>query len=140
MTRYLLDTNVILRHLLAEPADQAASANLLFAAADRGEYLLVLTGLVVAEVVFTLESFYQKPKDQIAAVLTELIQQKGIEVEDGDLIMQSLQHYGSARGQFVDAYLSVASVAAGYPVVSFDRKFKALPGLKVISPKAIHRA
>ena len=139
MTQYLLDTNVILRHLLAEPADQALAAKSLFEAADRGECVLVLTALVLAEVVFTLEAFYRRSKVQIAAVLTEMMQQKGIEVEDGDLLVHALNHYGDAKGHFINAYLSVTSVATGYPVVSFDTKFKSLPGLQVTSPKKFRR-
>ena len=56
-----IDANIVLRHLLGEPPDQAARASRLFAAATRGEVSVVIEDVVLAEVVWTLSCFTSSP-------------------------------------------------------------------------------
>ena len=55
----LVDTNVLLRFLTGEPPKLAQKARVLIAAADTGEVELVVLPMIVAETVYTLESFYK---------------------------------------------------------------------------------
>ena len=60
MTAFV-DTNVLIRHLTGDPPDLAARATAFLAAADE----LLLPDLIVAEVVYVLESFYVVAADEI---------------------------------------------------------------------------
>ncbi len=67
--RYHLDSNVLLRFLIGEPHDQFAAASALFQRAEHGEVVLELSPLVLAETAFTLESFYKRPRREVAKVV-----------------------------------------------------------------------
>ena len=54
---YLVDTNVLVRFFTGQPREMAAKAKALVAAADAGEVVLELLPVIVAETVYTLESF-----------------------------------------------------------------------------------
>jgi predicted nucleic acid-binding protein len=49
-----LDTNILLRHLVGEPPDQARKASALMLRIEQGEVRVRLTDTVVFETVFTL--------------------------------------------------------------------------------------
>ncbi len=57
-----VDTNILVRHLTADPPDQARRATDFLAAGHQ----LMLADLVVAETIYVLESFYRVPRRQVA--------------------------------------------------------------------------
>ena len=57
METYLLDTNVVLRFLLRDEPRMATAAEALFARAERGEVKLLIDSVILAEVLFVLQSF-----------------------------------------------------------------------------------
>ena len=60
-----VDTNVLVRHLTGDPPDQAARAGRFLATA----VALLLPDLIVAEVAYVLESYYEAPRSQVATSL-----------------------------------------------------------------------
>ena len=77
METYLLDANVVLRFLRRAQPVMAAAADALFARAERDEVRLVLDSLILAEVVFGLQSFYKLGREAIADALLDLINSGG---------------------------------------------------------------
>lgn len=67
--RVFLDTNVIVRHLTGDPPVMAAAATPFLAELDG----MLMPGLVVAEVVSVLESFYEVDRVQVAALLRSVL-------------------------------------------------------------------
>lgn len=61
MTAFI-DTNVLVRHLTGDPPAQAAKATAYLRLADE----LLLPDLILAEVAYVLESFYEAPRRQVA--------------------------------------------------------------------------
>jgi predicted nucleic acid-binding protein len=60
-----LDTNVLIRHLTGDPPGQARRAT---AFLGRAEELLV-PDLIIAEVVYVLESFYEVKRQRVAELV-----------------------------------------------------------------------
>lgn len=60
-----LDTNVLIRHLTGDPPAQARRARAFLAAADE----LLVPDLIVAEVVYVLESFYEVARERVAQLV-----------------------------------------------------------------------
>ena len=56
--RRLVDTNLIVRYLVQDHPRHAETAGKLFQACDRGDVVLEVLPVVLAECVFVLESFY----------------------------------------------------------------------------------
>jgi predicted nucleic acid-binding protein len=129
--RALLDTNVLVRHLTGDPPSQARRAAALLA----GDHELLLTDLVLAELVYVLESFYRRPREQVAAAARSLLALPSIATVDPDLLLRSLELYESRRLDYAEAYLAAAAeVWEVDRVVSFDRGLDRVPSIKRVQP------
>lgn len=126
MTPAWLDANVVLRFLARDVPTQATRARSLFAEAAAGERRLRLATLVVAEVVWTLTSFYELERDDVVDRVSDLVAADGIETEERELVLDALRVMKDARVSFVDAYLAEKARALGEAVCSFDRDFDSL--------------
>lgn len=122
--RRLVDTNLIIRHLVQDEPRHAKVAGRLFDACDRGELKLVVLPAVVAESVFVLESFYKHARADIARVIATLITSPGVEVADLAIHLDALERYGKSKLHFVDCTIAAAAAAYGLSVATFDRGFK----------------
>ena len=78
--RRLVDTNLIVRHLVQDHEMHAKAAEKLFDACDRGDVAVVVLPAVLAECVFVLESFYEHARGDIASVLGRPISNPGVEI------------------------------------------------------------
>ncbi len=130
----LLDTNVLIRFFTGEPPAQAQQAHSLITEADSGKIILVILPVIIAETVFTLQSFYKlKPKD-IAARIMLFIQSQGILMKEKSRILNALQRYGDGKAGFIDAYLAAVATEEGLPIASFDRDFDKFKDISRIEP------
>jgi len=104
MKKALIDANVILRYLTKDPPEMAEAALRIFENAQKGKILLVVIPLIVAEVVWVLESFYDYPKTKIAEIMSQFLLCEGLIVEDLDLIYNALTLYQEKNLDFADAF------------------------------------
>lgn len=113
-----VDTNVLVRHLTDDPPDQARRATSILEKAER----LILTDVVVAELVYVLESYYRYPGKQIALSIRSLLALPSIAIADHDLILRAIELYELQRLDFAEAYIAAAAELTGIAAVaSFDR-------------------
>jgi predicted nucleic acid-binding protein len=113
-----VDTNVLIRHLTGDPPAQATRATRYLQGADE----LLLPDLILAEVAYVLESFYETPRAQVAATLRSVLAFPAIRVVDVDLLQRAVEVYEVHRLDFADAYLVASAERTGVGVIaSFDR-------------------
>jgi predicted nucleic-acid-binding protein len=113
-----VDTNVLVRHLTNDPPDQASRSTAILESAER----LILTDVVVAELVYVLESYYERPRKQIAESVQSLLTLSSIAVSDHDLLLRAIELYEHTRLDFAEAYLAAVAELTGVgTVASFDR-------------------
>jgi predicted nucleic acid-binding protein len=113
-----IDTNLLIRHLTRDHPEQAARATRYLERADQ----LLLTDLILAEVAYVLESFYETPRKQVATTLRAILAFPSIRVIDADLLQRAVEVYEVFRLDFADAYLVASAERTGVGVVaSFDR-------------------
>ncbi len=128
MTRLWVDANVVLRFLTGEPEEMAVQAARLMKRAEGGEFSLFISPLVLAEIIWVLESFYRYSMGDIAEVILSLVAAEGIEVEDREQTLQAVELARDRNVDFVDAYLAVQAARQGEQVCTFDEAdFKRLP-------------
>lgn len=117
MTAFV-DTNVLVRHLTGDPPDQAARASAYLAGADD----LLLPDLILAEVAYVLESYYEAPRAQVAETLRAILAFPAVRVADAELLQRAVEVYDVHRLDFADAYLVASAERTGVNLVaSFDR-------------------
>lgn len=126
-TRYLVDTNVLLRFLSGQPAKQAAAAKKLFQDAAAGTATLDISPVIVAEVMYTLISFYKVERTEAAVKVAALLRRRGVRLRDADQVFGALERLQQTNVGFADAFLAAGGAEEDVPIASFDRdldKFK----------------
>jgi len=120
----LIDTNLIVRYLVQDHDKHAKAAGRLFDACDRGDVLIVVLPVVLAECVFVLESFYRHPRADIASALGRLISSPGVEISEVAVHLNALNRYKGTTAHFVDCVIAATAVAKNVPVSTFDQDFR----------------
>jgi predicted nucleic acid-binding protein len=132
------DTNLFLRFLTKDVPEQAEAAHRLFLQAAQGEISLITTSMVIAEIVWTLESFYKETKDEIQQMVLSFLNTPGLEVDNGELVIRALRRYVDKNIDFIDAYnaawMEIHDITTIY---TFDQNhFSRIEGLTVLNPGA----
>jgi uncharacterized protein len=119
----LVDANVLLRFFTGEPAGMAERARSLIAQADSGKVQLAIPSLIVAETIYTLESFYQMPKKDVCEKVSAFLRSRGIAPDESEIVFDAFERYAKNPIHFSDAYLAASAAARKEPVFSFDKDF-----------------
>lgn len=135
MPSQLVDTNVLVRFLTGDPPKMAAQARRLLERADTGEVALVLLPVIVAETIYTLESFYEMERTAVAGRLIALLRCRGIRAVEHDRVLDALGRCRDFKAHFSDAYLAASAAELRQPIVSFDRDFDKFRDVTRIEPK-----
>jgi predicted nucleic-acid-binding protein len=120
----IVDTNLIVRYLVQDHEKHARAAGKLFDACDRGDVVVVVLSVVLAECVFVLESFYGRPRAAIASVLGGLISSPGVEIGELPVHLDALNRYKGTKAHFVDCLIAATALAKDIPVSTFDQDFR----------------
>ena len=127
----VLDTNVLVRHLTADPPEQAARATAFLAGADE----LLLSDIVVAELVYALETVYRVERAHVAELVRAVIAFPTIVVLDEVLLLRALELYERESLDFVTAYLAAAAERSGVgAVASFYRSLERIESVRLVEP------
>ncbi|MEW8329501.1 MAG: type II toxin-antitoxin system VapC family toxin [Candidatus Thiodiazotropha endolucinida] len=135
-----IDTNVILRYLLEDDADQSPLATRLIT----GKRPVLVTDVFLTELIWTLRGKkYQLKKSDLATVILALFQEPNIRFEDGQVVWQALNDYHKSKpfngreADFTDAFIvNKAKSMAGRKnqrfqgSYTFDVAAQSLPGAK----------
>jgi predicted nucleic acid-binding protein len=121
-----VDANIFVRLLTDDPPELAAKAEALMSRAARGEVLLLVPVVVIAEVVWALVSFYRHERPKIATGLRLLITADGVAVEGADGVLDALTLMADHNVDFADAYLAAMASSRAEEVATFDTDFKRL--------------
>jgi uncharacterized protein len=135
MAPAFLDSNVLLRHLLADHPEQSPRATAYLERVERGEIDITTSDTVVFEVVFTLERSYRKPKQAISDALLPLIELAGLTLPGKRRYRRAFDLYVRHNLPFADAYHAAVMESLGVAeVISFDRHFDRIPGITRSEP------
>lgn len=130
MTAFV-DTNILVRHLTGDPPELAERATAFLASAEE----LLLPDLIVAELVYVLESFYEVPPDEVARLAAAVIAFEPIRTLDPATLLRALEAYAAHSIDFAEAYLVAQAESSGVgAVASFDRSIDRVPTLQRVEP------
>ena len=136
--RFFMDTNLFLRYLTNDVPAQADAVEALLHKAASGDMVLVTNSLVVAEIVWVLESHYQHSRVDIRDKVLAVLNTPGLEMADGDLVLQAVTWFAEENIDFIDAYNAAWTLRQGMKVAyTFDYgHFSRKEGITVRVPGA----
>ena len=123
MGSLFVDTKVCFRFLTNDDPAKAKRAETLFRDALRGKIRLATSLLVIAEMIWTLESFYKLEKPDIAGKVETILNTPNLECPETPLLFMALDLYAHANIDFVDAYNAFHIRERGLTqILTYDRK------------------
>jgi predicted nucleic-acid-binding protein len=117
-----VDTNVLVRLLARDDANQVRAAEAFIA---KGAWV---SHLVLAETLWVLDSVYDLSRVQIATAVEMMLNHRELSLQDADVVSAALAHYRRRSAvEFSDCLvLEIARKAGHLPVATFDRNFAKL--------------
>jgi len=129
-----LDTNVLVRYLIADDKDMAEKALRLLKNAQSRHTSYLVTTLVLLETLWVLRSRYGLERGEICEAVSRLENLSGIRLENPELIRNFLAQAREGNLELADLLIALDAHACGAEtVVTFDRKaarsalFEAIP-------------
>ncbi len=118
-----VDTNLFIRYLTNDDPVKADRVEKLLDEAANGRIRLVTAEMVIAEVVWVLESGYSLRNADIAPLVRGILATPGLEVFNSALVARAVELYSSANIDFIDGYIAAVMEHKGITeLFSFDRK------------------
>lgn len=122
----LIDANIVIRFLLGDHPEFSAKAKLIFTEAQAGLHTIYFDEVVIAEVIWTLSSYYRLEKTVIVNQLEKLISQKWIINPRKKLLLQSLFLYKEKGLDYIDCWIFIVNRSLKTSLETFDRDLKKL--------------
>jgi predicted nucleic acid-binding protein len=132
-----LDTNVILRYLLRDDEIKAQRCLELLEKAEKREINLRTTDLVIAELVWILESptTYDLPRDRIRDLLLPVILLPGLKLPGKKQYRRIFELYVDQNIDFIDAYNATHMEKRRLSqIYSYDSDFDRIAGISRAEP------
>ncbi len=134
--RAVIDTNLLVRFLTEDDPSKANDVKRLLLKAAQGEIRLLIPSVVIAELVWVLQSFYKLERSEIVPLLNAILHTHGVEVSDKTVVSDAIAMYRNEAIDFIDAWIvAFAKAAEVRAIYTFDRKhFKGIDGIEMMHP------
>jgi predicted nucleic acid-binding protein len=131
-----VDTNIFLRFLVNDDPEKADACEALFREAISGKKDLMTSEMVIAEIIWVLESYYELEKSAIRELVEKILNTKNLTCPNSGIIISALAFYVEKNIDFIDAYNAFVmkrdQIGAIY---SFDKHFDRVDWIERVEPK-----
>lgn len=119
-----VDTNLLVRLVVRDDADQVNAAE---SFVSKGAWV---SHLVLAKTIWVLEAVYDRSPAQIASAIERLLNHTDLTLQEADVVAPALEHFRSRPSLgFSDCLvLEIARKAGHLPLGTFDRSLAKLDG------------
>lgn len=107
MKKIFVDTNIFLRYLTGDDPLKYNKCRDLFEKAVEREINLFTSGMVIAELVWTLISFYKVPKEEVIEKVSIIVNTPNISIPNKKLITETMVLYSQKNVDYIDAYNAI---------------------------------
>lgn len=126
MRSFLLDTNSLLRFLLNDIPDQASKVAEVLAEAKLKKIKLFVPQIVIFELFFALDKYYDLPKDQAINKIEVILASPYLDVEECKTFKEALYLFKTKNIDFVDCFLISKAEDIEASIYTFDQELKKL--------------
>ena len=126
--KYFIDTNIFLRLLVKDEEKTFNDCFKLLEHVREGKIKAFTSSIVLAEVCWTLLSYYQFPKEKTIKALKSILALKNLKISDNFEPQSAVELYAGKSVKFIDSLIVslVKSKKEEITVVSFDKDFDKL--------------
>lgn len=122
MTRYILDTNYLLRFLLADNPVQYKTSVKYFELAKNGEISITIPLIVFIETNYVLVRLYRLEKAELVNKLLQIVHTPYVEVENKEILVTAFSMYKTISLSLTDILIYVQSIRENKKLLTFDKK------------------
>jgi predicted nucleic acid-binding protein len=135
METKFVDTNIFLRYLTKDDPSKYEKCKEMFKKAMKGEIAITTSGMVIAELVWTLLSYYKVPKAEVIEKVTVIVGTKNLSIPDKHMVADALVLYARKNVDFIDAYNAVFMRYHGLrEIYSYDEDFELMEDIQRQEP------
>lgn len=135
MENKFVDTNVFLRYLTKDHLSKYERCREMFKKALEGEIVISTSGLVIAELIWTLLSYYKVPKVEVIEKVSVILGTENLFIPDKDVLADALVLYARKNIDFIDAYHAVFMKYHGLrEIYSYDEDFDTIEDIQRREP------
>jgi len=128
-----LDTNVLVRYLAQDDPRQAAKALHLIEGECSESRPGFIAAIVLAELVWVLESCYSSTKSEIVTVLQRILRTKQLIVQDAETVWKALRLFETSKADFADCLIERSGAMQDCEDTATFDKGAADAGMRLIS-------
>ena len=130
-----IDSNIFLRYFEREDEQSYRKSERLFSEIVNGNIAGISTSLVIAEVVWVLQRFYNWGKKEICNNVELILKTPNIKFKEQSILSNAINLYRDRNISFIDAYNYSYMKANGVSeIYSFDKDFDRLEDIKRLEP------
>jgi len=135
MENKFVDTNVFLRYLTKDDLSKYERCRQMFKRALDGEITISTSGMVIAELIWTLLSYYKVPKAEVIEKVSVILGTENLFVPDKDVLADAIVLYARKNIDFIDAYNAVFMKYHGLrEIYSYDEDFETIEDIESKEP------
>ena len=135
MENKFVDTNVFLRYLTKDDLSKYERCREMFKKALEGEIALSTSGMVIAELTWTLLSYYKVPKAEVIEKVSVILATENLFIPDKDVLADALVLYARKNIDFIDAYNAIFMRYHGLrEIYSYDEDFELMEDIQRREP------
>lgn len=125
---YFIDANVFLRVLVGDNKQQFIDCVKLIKAIKENKIEANTSTLVLAEVAWTLGSYYEFKKEKVVRGIRSIVNLRGIKIVDDYNNLLALEHYEKYSVKYIDTLIASNQdiQSKQNTIVSYDRDFDSL--------------
>lgn len=132
----MLDTNVLIYHLMQNHEDHSSRSQSLLSRVRLGIEHIYCPSTAIMECTYVLQQQFSAPREEIAPLLSNIISLPNVECEFKRSLLNGLSFWQTNAGlDFADCYhLALAEELGMTQIYSFDKKMDRYPGMERIEP------
>jgi predicted nucleic-acid-binding protein len=131
-----LDTNILVRFLVADDPAQSGRVREIFQAAERGREPLFIATTVLLETIWVLGSVYDTPRENILMALGQLARLPFLKFERPQVVRRLVEEGRNSRADLADLLIGLCGAESGCATtLTFDRRLERSPFFEVIGAK-----
>ena len=130
-----IDTNIFIRFLTNDIPEKADACEKIFKKAVAKKEALFTTDLVIAEIVWVLESIYELQKEEVQDKVEKILNTPNLICPHRNLILSALTLYSEKNIDYIDAYNAlVLKDECIEELYSYDKDYDRIDWLTRLEP------